>query len=169
MNRVEAVAYQKSLRGFADLNDWAAPHAVTLTLRQRLTLGTAAGVSLVWLTREAASQNYRHFLSLLSTSVLGKAATRFGRRVRSISVIEGGSGKRLHIHAVIDCPREDLVEQFPLMIEQAWLKTQWGFGQIDVQPDADRGWIDYISKFRDKPVYADAIDWENCHNSDCRV
>jgi len=84
-------------------------------------------------------------------------------------VIEGGSGKRLHIHAVIDCPREDLVEQFPLMIEQAWLKTQWGFGQIDVQPDTDRGWIDYISKFRDKPVYADAIDWENCHNSDCRV
>jgi len=132
-----------------------------------LQIGNAQ--TLVSLTRDAANQNYRHFLNLLSGMVLGKAATRFGKRLNAISTIEGGDRRRLHIHALIDCPRDDLLGSFPTLIKQAWRRTQWGHGQIDIQPGADAGWINYISKFRDKPVYADAIDWENYHNSDCRV
>lgn len=138
-------------------------------MRQGIALPLGVSGTLVALTRENAGQNYRHFLNVLSASVFGQAAKRFGRRLNSISTIEGGEGTRLHIHAAIDCPRKDLIERFPARISEAWRKTQWGHHQIDIQPGADSGWINYISKFRDKPVYADAIDWENYHNADRRV
>jgi hypothetical protein len=37
----------------------------------------------------------------------------------------------------------------------------WGYDQIEVRPDADRGWLNYITKLRDKPDFASAIDWVN--------
>ena len=169
MNHLETCAYQRSFRQFAQIDHWLAPHAVTLTLRQGMAVPNGAADTLVLLTRQLAIRNYRHFLNVLSSMTLGKAAKRFGRRINSISTIEGGKGKRLHIHSVIDCPREDLIERFPSMITKAWRKTQWGYGEIDVQQEADAGWINYISKLRDKPDYAAAIDWENFHNADCRV
>lgn len=166
MDHFEIRAYQRSFRRFARIDHWLAPHAVTLTLKQGLAVRNGAADTFVLLTRELAIQNYRHFLNLLSSMILGQAAKRFGKRVNSISTIEGGKGKRLHIHGVIDCPRDDLFERFPSMITEAWRMTQWGHGQIDIQRDANAGWINYISKLRDKPDYGEAIDWVNYHNAD---
>jgi hypothetical protein len=53
------------------------------------------------------------------------------------------------------------------MIIQSWRKTLWGYDEIDVQP-ADEKWgkyIDYITKLRDKPDFADSIDWMNCRTA----
>ena len=169
LSQSQSSEIQKSFRKFAKIERWSAPHAITLTMKQGVLAQGSRGDPVVCLTREAASQNYRHFLSLLSSRVLGKAAKRFGKRLNSVSVIERGGGKRLHIHAAIDCPRDDLVTMFPSIITEAWRRTQWGYSQIDIQPAADAGWINYISKLRDKPDYATAIDWENYHNADCRV
>lgn len=164
MNFTESCAHQKAFQAFARIDHWAAPHAVTLTMKQGLNHGT-----FVPLTNQAASRNYRHFLNILNDRVFGKAAQRFGRRVNSISVIEGGSGKRIHIHGVIDCPIPDLVPGFPALIAEVWRKSDWGRQEFDVQPGADAGWTKYMSKLRDKPNYADSIDWENYHNADRRV
>jgi hypothetical protein len=122
-----------------------------------------------FLDANKASQNLHHFLNVLNGRVLGKAHTRFGDRLRVIPVIEGGGGKRLHYHVVIDCPRDDLRDSFPSVIDDIWQRTDWGYAQTDIQAGADAGWINYISKFRDKPTFADAIDWLNYHNPDCRV
>jgi hypothetical protein len=122
------------------------------------------------LTRQEASQNHRHFLNVLNGRVFGKAAKRFGRRVNAISIMEGGGGgKRLHIHGIIDCPRQDLLSEFPAMVAEAWRRTQWGMSQMHIKSAADAGWTKYISKIDDKPDYAYAIDWENYYNSDCWV
>lgn len=171
MSYVSAYQIRSAFRDFAELSAWNAPYAVTLTLRQKRMVEDDTGRSYeVRLTPERASQNFRHFLKLLNTRLLGKAATRFGRSVNVIPVLEGGNGKRLHYHAAIDCPRDDLREGFHLAVITCWLKTDWGYWEHDVQPDADAGWIDYISKPCDKPVFADAIDWANCHQPiDCRV
>ena len=164
MTYSNSVSQQSAFRAFARIDHWAAPHAVTLTMKQGLNNG-----SFVLLTNEAASRNYRHFLNVLNDRVFGKAAQRFGRRVNSISTIEGGGGKRIHIHGVIDCPLPDLVPRFPALIAEVWRKSDWGHQEIHIQPGADAGWTKYISKLRDKPNYADSIDWENYHNADCRV
>ncbi|WP_445948325.1 rolling circle replication-associated protein [Sphingorhabdus sp.] len=154
-------ALQHSLRQWFRLADWQHPFAVTLTLRQSVTVNDGHLATQVWLTETVASQNLRHFLNKLNRSIYGKASARFGRGVSCIPVLEGGGLKRLHYHAVIDCPRPEIAQEFPLLIAEHWRSTQWGYWQIDCQPHPDQNWINYITKYRDKPEYSDAIDWVN--------
>jgi len=93
--------------------------------------------------------------------VLGRAAIRYGQGVGCVPVLEGGGSTRLHYHAIIDCPRPNHVKDFPLLIADHWRSTQWGYWQVNCQADPDDGWLKYITKFRDKPSFADAIDWAN--------
>ena len=154
-------ALQSSLRNWVSLDDWHAPFAVTLTFRQCMSVPIGTSSTKHWLTETSAVQNFRHFLNKLNRCVYGKAAIRHGKGVGCIPVLEGGGTKRLHYHAVIDCPRPDLVNDFPLLIADRWRSTQWGYWQVDCQSNPDDGWINYITKFRDKPSFADAIDWMN--------
>jgi len=163
MNRVNDLAYQSAFRDFSSVDAWTAPHAVTLTMKQGISVAGDKSATFVILTRDAASRNYRYFLNALNGRVFGKAAKRGDACVRSISVIEGGNGTRLHIHAIIDCPSMELVTEFPDLIAQSWRRTLWGHRVLNIQAGADNGWIDYISKFRDKPSLIDSIDWDNYH------
>ena len=106
--------------------------------------------------------NFRHFMNVLNRTILGKAHTKYGRRIRTFAAFEQGDGKRLHIHAIIECPRPELLPNFPTLIRDIWLKTNWGYGQIDIQADCDQGFLNYISKLNDKPIYDTSIDWTNC-------
>ena len=153
--------YRSQFIDWVSLDDWQAPVAVTLTLRQCVSVPNGTSAVTQWLTDTAASQNMRHFLNKLDRSVFGKAATRFGKRVGCVPILEGGTGKRLHYHAIIDCPRPELAGYFPLLIAHTWGSTTWGYWQVDCQTNADHGWLTYITKFRDKPNLADAIDWTN--------
>jgi hypothetical protein len=157
---------QSTFRKFANIDEWNHPLAITLTMRQAVTIHDDHRVVTDHLTPEKASQNLRHFLNLINRRVFGKAAIRFGKQLRVIPVLEGGNGKRLHYHLAIDCPSSELQGTLPGLIRKLWQDTMWGYGQIDIQPDADAGWIKYISKLRDKPSFADAIDWLNYHNPD---
>lgn len=152
---------QSSLRAWFSLDDWASPFAVTLTLKQSVTVPNGIMSTKLWLTETVAVQNLRHFLNKLNRSIFGKSAARFGKGVGCIPVLEGGRDRRLHYHTVIDCPRSELVADFPLLIAEHWRSTQWGYWQIDCQANPDDGWLTYITKFRDKPNFADAIDWTN--------
>jgi hypothetical protein len=154
-------AYRERLIDWVQLDRWQSPFAVTLTLRQCVTVPNGTTSVTQWLTDTAATQNMRHFLNKLDRSVFGKAAVRFGKRIGCVPVLEGGAGKRIHYHAVIDCPRPDLVGEFPALLSDAWRTTMWGYWQVDCQTNADNGWLTYITKVRDKPNLADAIDWTN--------
>lgn len=155
-----AYSIQKSVREWVQLESWSHPFAVTLTLKQRI--GGDGGVSSVSqnLTPEIASQNLRHFLNTLNKQIYGSAAQRFGKRIWVVPVLEGGRGKRLHFHLVIDCPRIELVDVFPSIIVTEWRKTLWGYHETDVQP-CDAGWLTYMTKLRDKPEFSSSIDWMN--------
>lgn len=169
MNRTQTLAYQAAFREFADISDWHAPHGFTLTMKQGLRPLFEPASATEYLTREKASQNFRHFMKLLNKRLLGKAASRHGKRLPVIPVIEGGNGRRLHYHGVIDCLRDDLIDLFPMIVQSTWAKTKWGWNEIDIQPKIDRGWINYMSKTYDKPDYAAAVDWENVELPDSRV
>lgn len=156
--------YRDEVRGFVRNSDWKHPFAVTLTLRQVRFELTANGRTFVQLTRDRATRNFRHFLNLLSAVVYGKSSKRFGRRVRAVPVLEGGLGQRLHYHAIIDCPRADLLNAYPQLIEQCWQKTDWGYDEVRVTADADEGWLNYITKLRSKSDFAESIDWMNVRN-----
>ena len=159
MNLTEKRSYQSAIRSNVDIERWASPYAVTLTLRQSIQPEPGYHVRI---SQEAASSNYRHFMNVLNRKILGKAHTKYGNRLKAFSIFEGGNDKRLHIHAVIECPRPELRATFPTLIRDTWLATDWGYGQVDIQADSDNGWINYISKLDDKPNYDTSIDWTNC-------
>lgn len=166
MTNRNTIRHQRAFREFASIERWNAPFAVTLTLKQGLMLEGDYGKIYVKLTPERASQNLNHFLNLLNKQVNGKAHSKFKVHIPVIPILEGGSGKRLHYHLMIDCPRDDLKDGFPYLIQSLWKRTRWGYDQIDVQANADKGWITYSSKIGDKPVYLDSIDWVNYHTLD---
>ena len=85
--------------------------------------------------------------------------------MRVIPVIESDRSGREHYHAAIDRPAHISRRDFENMILECWAKSRWGYRQIKVIPGADEGWIDYMTKRRSKPNYADAFDWENFHNN----
>lgn len=155
------VEMRSAVRGWIALDTWRDPFAATFTLKQSVEVPNGTLSHRVWLTEAAASQNFRHFLNQLNRSLFGKAAQRFGRSVRAFPILEGGTGKRLHYHAIIDCPSTALREDFPILMADAWRSTLWGYAQVDVRPNADKGWLSYITKFRDKPDFASSIDWVN--------
>ena len=142
---------------------WPCPFAVTLTLKQCLFLPSEGGRIRIPIGEEAASQNFRHFLNVLNRSLYGKAACRFGRTVAVVPVLEGGRDKRLHYHAVIGCPSPSVADRFPGLISNSWLQTQWGYREMEISAGADRGWLNYMTKLRDKTDFASSIDWMNVH------
>ena len=157
--------HQQAFREFSRIDGWNAPLAVTLTMKQGIPIDQSRR-AYERLTPERASQNLRHFLNLLNKRVYGKAYTRFNVRVPVIPILEGGTRSRLHYHLTIDCPRDDLLPMYPELIRSLWARTRWGYEQIDIQADADNGWINYSSKLRDKPSFEDSIDWVNYSSLD---
>lgn len=166
MTLSNTLRHQQAFRDFTHIHGWNAPFAVTLTMKQGVKVESGYGFQIIRLTNERASQNLGHFLNLLNKRLYGNAHQRFGSAVRVIPILESGGGKRLHYHLMIDCPRNDLKGLFPQLVRTLWTQTQWGYDQTDIQADADKGWINYISKSNDKPNYNDAIDWVNYNNPD---
>lgn len=164
MPNVTDAKIQKSFREWIDVEDWANPFAVTLTFKRKIKGYIGSTEVDIFLTEELASQNVRHFCNILNGKIFGNAAKRFGSKTLIVPVVEKTPTKKLHYHLAIDCPRDELVDEFPEMIREAWLSTQWGDVQMDVKSKINSGWIDYITKFRDKYSVADAIDWNNLHN-----
>lgn len=163
-NSFDPLRLRREFHAFADTSSWRWRFAATLTMRQTKTVEGDSGRITLNLTEQIASQNFRHFLNVLNRAIFGSAAVRFGKGVRVIPVIEGGRDKRLHYHAAIECPRDELKATFPELVESCWKNTMWGYEEVRVTPDADEGWMRYMTKFRTKADFASAIDWMNYRN-----
>ena len=103
-------------------------------------------------------------------ALTASAATGAGCRV--IAVVEKELGGRFHIHAAIEPPRHMSRESFERMVEQCWLKTDYGYGRIHFAHksdggEPDSGWIAYMLKAKQKSGledWSDCIDWDSFHN-----
>lgn len=139
-------------------------HAVTLTMKQSREVMTTKGLTRQYLTEIEAKENLRQFIRFLNAIVYGNAAKRFCASIHVIPVMEGiATDKQLHYHCMIGNFRagadEALIDS---AIRTAWLKTDFGNIQINIQPLTPEGWIDYITKeigIGD----ADNVDYDNVH------
>jgi len=145
------------LRTLFDPSQFQNPVAVTLTMKKRVG-GRNAGLIV-------ASENFRHFMNRLNHKLLGSRAKRHGARLRTVAVIESNADGRLHYHAMLDRPYYCLFETFKGVVTDQWLRTDFGYRQIDIQDAANAGWTDYMLKSRQKTSLLDFIDWNNCHLS----
>ena len=129
--------------------------AVTLTMKMR-----ANGRSNDIIT---ASANCRHFFNRLNAKSLGAAAKRYTKKLRTFAVIERNAEGRLHYHMIIDRPAHIAADHLSALVREQWLKTDFGYRHIDVQPMTSDGWVSYILKGRQKNGrLLEHIDWNNC-------
>jgi hypothetical protein len=161
----DRISYRQSVLSFMNLQRFASPFAVTLTLKQGIAgVGGLAG-RYQKIDMYEARKNFRYFMNLLNRQVYGKAVERHGKRINVLPVLEGGNGIRLHYHLVIECPRQEIELEFPAMIRDCWSRTQWGYHEIDIKSLCNEGWVSYISKLQSKVEYDESFDWENSHLS----
>ena len=109
-----------------------------------------------------ASDNFRHFRNRLDHAVLGSRAKRYGARLGLVAVLERSADYRLHYHCIIDRPYYCSFGKFDATVREQWIKTDFGYRQVDIQDHSDAGWTDYILKRRQKRSLFDSIDWANC-------
>lgn len=139
-------------------------HAVTLTMKQSRIVATNTGQMVQRLTEIEAKDNFRYFVKRLNASMFGNASKRHAKTVYVIPVLEGmASSKQLHYHCMMGSFRNGATnELITAAIRDAWLKTNFGNVEIDVQSMYDNGWIDYITKEVGMGD-ADNVDYGNVH------
>ncbi len=163
MTKASRDQYREAVRSFVNLKKFKLPHSVTLTLKQSFVSHRKHLTIHHRIDRDKAVRNFRHFTNLLNRRVYGHSFKRHGKRVQVIPVLEGGGLTRLHYHCVIDCPRPELVDDFPTIVRECWMSTDFGYDQIDIQPGSNTGWVNYMTKYRTKTEFDQSIDWVNLH------
>lgn len=137
---------------FANLN-WRNMTAITLTYKK----GQFIDGHFMAPDTYALSKNMRYFLNFLRK----KAKIRESHHFAVVPVFETFADGTFHSHLAITKPNWLSDAVFETIIRDAWSRTRWGAKQIDVRPNADLGWLDYILKLRTKKDFADSIDWDN--------
>ena len=139
------------------------PIALTLTLKQRVERNHSKGRFGENLDRLKVSENTRHFMNRLNQSVFGKGFTRYGKRLSVVSVIEGNSFIRFHIHMTLEKPIHLDLDEFRNLIIKSWAKTKFGYHDVEIKPiDNYFGWFDYKLKNRSKGEgLQSSVDWDN--------
>ena len=99
--------------------------AVTLTMKKRAGAKVADDIN--------ASDNFRHFRNRLDHAILGSRAKRYGDRLRMVAVLERSADYRLHHHCIIERPYYCSLERLEATVREQWLKTDFGYRQIDIQ------------------------------------
>ena len=136
--------------------------SVTLTFDQRKMLKHSWSGTLT--TTEAlrfAKSSFARFRMSLDRKILKNAASRNGRELVYVPVIEGQNpGEAIHYHCVIVAPSWVTPDQMSAAIKDAWIGTGFAGFEIDVQPMRDDGWLAYMSK-RAWNVNQDCVDIDN--------
>jgi hypothetical protein len=133
---------------------------LTLTLKQARLSDNGTWVSL---DENKAKDAFRHFLRLINDAVYGKANRRFGKRLGVLPILEKDAEGRLHIHAAIELPKNCDPVWFDETIRKCWSKVHWAYDQICLRENANRRWLDYMLKRRQKAgfeAWSDCIVWE---------
>jgi hypothetical protein len=93
---------------------------------------------------------------------LGSGAKRYGERLQVVAVQELNADGSIHYHAMIDRPYHCSFDRFCDVVRDEWMRTEFGYRQMDIQDAATSGWTDYMIKPWQKASLLDSIDWTNC-------
>jgi len=147
------------------IDDWINPVAVTLTLKYCYYFSGKR----IWRNPSDYEKTLKHFLKVLNGKVYGRGWKKYGCRLSAIFFFEERTDiarrVRPHFHGCIDRPPTISEEQFQVLIETIWSNLDFGYHQVRVDTCNNRnGWLSYISKFRTKVAFADALDLQSFHN-----
>jgi hypothetical protein len=166
---------QQAKSSLFDVSHWGSFCDVTLTLKQARQADNGAWFKI---DEHQCKRAFQVFMNRLNRAVYGNAARRHNKRLRVLPVLEKGEVRsralrpsersdtgRWHIHCAIELPSHVDAETFERLIKECWAKVDWGYDRVQVRSEADRGWIDYMLKRRQKSeTLLDCITLESLHN-----
>jgi hypothetical protein len=147
------------------IDDWINPVAVTLTLKYCYYYRGRR----IWRNQSDYEATLKHFLNVLNKKIYGRGWKKFGCRLSVIFFYEEQTDVarrvRPHFHGCIDRPPTISEDEFQVLIETTWSNLNFGYQQVRIDNCNNRdGWLNYISKFRTKMAFADALDVQSFHN-----
>lgn len=150
------------------LDPTVARYAVTLTFDiNRMYAMTPSGELSAKEKLEWAKRAFAKFRRRLDHAILGNAASRYGRELEYVPVIEGQRpNEHIHYHCVIVTPARVTLDEMTQSVKTAWKSTGIGGHQIDVQVMYSEGWLMYIAK-EAWTVKKDAVDFDNVRLNAC--
>lgn len=105
--------------------------------------------------------NLRWFLNRLNKRVFGNGFTKYGKKLQVLPVQECTGYDRIHYHLTLERPENIHWIRFQNIIRKCWGKTPLGYDEIEFDKNVDRGWGNYITKFKMNGRYEDFIDYTN--------
>jgi hypothetical protein len=125
-----------------------------------ITLSIKQGDKDQFLTKEICRQNLKHFLNVMNAYYFGNNYKRRSRRLKVIPSLEtSAKNNRLHYHLLLENPDSSKNKgDFETKVRRTWWNTHWGDNEVLIKSNVDKGWIDYITKFKKN---SDEIDWCN--------
>jgi hypothetical protein len=151
-----------SMRDIASVEGWNAPQFVQLKLRQALPVNSK-NPEIKWIDRNIASENFKHFLSLLRAQV-NPVYDQNGSMLLCIPLLFSLGGFSLQYVAAIDCPERLSNSTFRRYMQQCWVATDWGYGELLIRPGGILGWENYTPSGRDRNDFFSNIDLANYQN-----
>ncbi len=124
------------------------PLALTLSLKQSISIKNANGVFIEKIDIDACRRIATHFTHKLNQQVFGSSAKRYGKALKYLVVVEGArTHKNLHLHIAIgNIPAYVKFNNFDVLVRNAKLKVEQIDDQHKLAIAGDSGWMDYITK-----------------------
>ena len=161
----------KTTKDYLNLYAPLCTHALTLQTRLPTLNASEAKMTAI---KERAQRTARQFNRRLAVAAYGNGAIRKPNIYSPliITAIEGtlntyDKNRTLHLHIALGniltpTSRIQTEEQLMTAIRNAWLATDDGVDDIDIQQMTSDRWITYLTKeFEDGN--AECIDWQNCY------
>lgn len=148
-----------AVRDFVDFDSWRNPVALNLTFKQCYWYQPYARTRI---DEIHASGCLNHLSNLINSKLLSRSERHQKDRLGFFAVIERDEYKRLHSHAMVECPDAEKLDYLEEIVATLWPQTIWGYEQTVVKP-CDDGWLEYMMKLRTKADYLTAHDWSVMH------
>lgn len=146
-----------------DTSRWSSICAITLTLKQ------ARQQDGYWFYADEreCSRAFRNFTNRLNRKVYGASFRQGKKRLRIIAALEKGADRRFHYHIAIEPPLHLSPEDFAAYVRHCWAQVDWAYKRKSIEFGANKGWVYYMLKLRQKSgleAWSDCLDWQNFYN-----
>jgi len=81
----------------------------------------------------SAERNFRYFRNMLNKKIFGNSYKRFGKQLKMLVIREVSNTQRLHLHTIIEKPKNIILERFIYFVRLCWSKTLFGYTEVDIQ------------------------------------
>ena len=138
--------FRKSLRCQTPLTDWVKSQ-IESRVAVTVTFGTGRGAVVTCPSERNAEEMVRKGIKRLNTTVYGNGVKRKGYSIGAVTAFEGtGRFERIHAHIAFEPPPDMSLNQFRLLVEQAFKRSKWIEQRPYIKECWSQDWINYTLK-----------------------